>query len=151
MNKIIVLLFILATCIFAQAQQPFNEQCNVHGIPPGSCVVQGFVCNAGFNVGGEKSMLFFKIGADAACTSTALFKSQISVYENPADSTSEPINTTIFLVEDEYETGPLSLTLAGSIAMSASLNERMVSVVYKKVKDEAYGGIRLLTIEFYNP
>lgn len=151
MNKIIVLLFILAVSIFAQGQQPFNEQCNVEGIPSGSCIAKGFVCNVGFNVGGEKSMLFFKIGADAACTSTTLFKSRLTVYVDPADTTSEPANTKIFLVEDEYETGPLSLTLAGSIALAASLNERMVSVVYKKVKDEAYGGIHLLAIEFYNP
>jgi hypothetical protein len=41
--------------------------------------------------------------------------------------------------------------LAGSLAMSASLNGKRVRIIYKKVKDEAYGGIRLQTIEFYGP
>jgi hypothetical protein len=44
----------------------------------------------------------------------------------------EPLYTTFFLVEDEYEVPPLSLTLAGSLAMSASLNEKKLGLYIKK-------------------
>ena len=34
--------------------------------------------------------------------------------------------------------------------MSASLNGKKVKIIYKKVKDLAYGGIRILSIELSN-
>ena len=155
MKKTMVL--ILALAVFAFTQN--YERCNIPDIPDslfistipeGSCSRENvFVCNVGFNVAGEKSMLYLNISLNAACTS--LENSRLAVYENPSDTTTRPSYTTFFLVEDEYEATPLSLTLAGSLAMSASLNGKKVRIIYKKVKDEAYGGIRLQTIEFYGP
>ncbi|SHM43177.1 hypothetical protein SAMN05720472_1343 [Fibrobacter sp. UWR3] len=155
MKKIMFL--ILALAVFAFTQN--YERCNIPGIPDslsistipdGSCSRENvFVCNVGFNVAGEKSMLYLNISLNAACTS--LETSRLAVYENPSNPTTSPSYTTFFLVEDEYEATPLSLTLAGSLAMSASLNGKRVRIIYKKVKDEAYGGIRLQTIEFYGP
>ena len=153
MKKTMVL--ILALAVFAVAQN--FERCNISGIPDslsistipeGSCSRENvFVCNVGFNVAGEKSMLYLNISLNAACNS--LETSRLVVYDAPSNT--EPLYTTFFLVEDEYEATPLSLTLAGSLAMSASLNGKKVRIIYKKVKDEASGGIRLQTIEFYGP
>ena len=66
----------------------------------------------------------------------------------PSSSSSD---AKFFLIEDEYDAGPLSLTLAGSLAMSATLNGRAVSIVYKRVREDMdYGAIRLLSIFIYN-
>lgn len=130
-----------------QNQQPeIAEKCDIPSIPKEACLVENvFLCNMGFNVDGERSMLFFYIASDAAC-STKLFESKKFVYDN-----TQGMPTRFFLVEDEDQASPLSLTLAGSLAMSATLNNRSVTIVYKKFKNEAYGGTRLLSIEFYNP
>lgn len=154
MKKTIVLALVLTALAFAEV----NERCNIPtqdtsayiaSIPDSSCSWENvFICNVGFNVSGERSMLFFNISLYASCDS--LKKSRLPVYENSSNAT-EPFYTTFFLVEDEYEATPLSLTLAGSLAMSASLNGKKVRVIYKKVKNEAYGGIRLQTIEYYGP
>lgn len=156
MKKIIALAIVLTALAFAED----NERCNnpnldtssyIASIPDGSCSWENvFICNPGFNVGGEKSMLFFNISSDVSCSQQSLKKSRLVVYEDPSNITTEPLHTTFFLVEDEYEATPLSLTLAGSLAMSASLNGKKVRIIYKKVKDEAYGGIRILSIEMSN-
>ena len=61
-------------------------------------------------------VLFFNISLSPLCIIKE--KSRLVVYEAPSNT--EPLYTTFFLVEDEYETTPLSLTLAGSLAMSGS-------------------------------
>lgn len=129
---------------FAQ-QQTIVEQCGVPSIPNDACIAKNvYLCNVGFDVSDERNMLFFNIASDAACLSK--FKSDYITFE---DTPNAP--TRFFLVEDENQTSPLSLTLAGSLAMAASLNERSVTIVYRKIKEEAYGGTRLLTIEFSSP
>ena len=128
--------------------QPLGaENCNTDGslneIPANSYQMNGYVCNLGFNVAEEKNVLFFNIGTDALCTTL--------VGSSLMPSSSSSSHATFFLVEDEYDAGPLSLTLAGSLAMSASLNGRAVSVIYKQVRDDIeYGAIRLLSILLYN-
>jgi hypothetical protein len=128
--------------------QPLGaENCNTDGslneIPANSCQMNGYVCNLGFNVAEEKNVLFFNIGTDALCTTL--------VGSSLMPSSSSSSHATFFLVEDEYDAGPLSLTLAGSLAMSASLNGRAVSVIYKQVRDDIeYGAIRLLSILLYS-
>ena len=128
--------------------QPLGaENCNTDGslneIPANSCQMNGYVCNPGFNVAEEKNVLFFNIGTDALCTTL--------VGSSLMPSSSSSSHATFFLVEDEYDAGPLSLTLTGSLAMSASLNGRAVSVIYKQVRDDIeYGAIRLLSILLYN-
>ena len=128
--------------------QPLGaENCNTDGslneIPANSCQMNGYVCNPGFNVAEEQNVLFFNIGTDALCTTL--------VGSSLMPSSSSSSHATFFLVEDEYDAGPLSLTLAGSLAMSASLNGRAVSVIYKQVRDDIeYGAIRLLSILLYN-
>ena len=89
------------------------------------------------------------IGLDTTCGKLQKSDS-LPTYPNPDDTTIESQSTKFFLIEDEYNAGPLSLTLAGSMAMSASLNGRKVSIIYKRVKLEEYGGIRLLSIRFFD-
>jgi hypothetical protein len=51
-----------------------------------------------------------------------------------------------FLIEDKYNADPLSLALAGSLALAASNNKERVDVIYEKVEPYEYGGIRLMSI-----
>lgn len=162
MKKVFILTLLLVALSFAEGglsssssansatsssseEQMGVESCNSSGstgvIPPGSCHVNGFVCNLGFDLG-EKNVLFFNIGTDLTCNSLA------GSTLMPSSSSSE---AKFFLIEDEYDAGPLSLTLAGSLAMSATLNGRAVSIVYKRVREDMdYGAIRLLSIFLYN-
>lgn len=50
------------------------------------------------------------------------------------------------MIENEYEASPLSLTLAGSLALAASGAREPVSVIYHQVSTVEYGGIRLQSI-----
>lgn len=146
MKKVISFALILVASIFAQGNQA-GELCDVAGFPQGSCIKQGFVCDIGFNVAGAKSMLYFKLGESAQCTQK--FKSdQFATYTDTTDTSTHTLYTTFFLIEDEYDATPVSVTLAGSLALAASLNGRKVSVVYKQVKLEDFGGVRLQVIEF---
>ena len=52
----------------------------------------------------------------------------------------------IFLIEDEFNASPLSLTLAGSLALSASNNKEPIFVIYKQDHDIEFGGIKLQSI-----
>lgn len=145
MNKIIVLTLVMASFVFAD--DVHEHDCFVPGIPDSSCIMDGFVCNLGFGVAEEKSVLFFNIGKNASCDTLVKSDSLPTYLDSTAQSDESP-QTKFFLIEDEYNAGPLSLTLAGSLAMSASLNGRKVSVIYRRVKLEEYGGIRLLSIQF---
>lgn len=146
MKKIISFALILAANISAQGNQN-AEQCDVPGFPDGSCIKEGYVCDMGFNVAGTKGMLYFKLSENAQCTQK--FKSDRFVtYTDTTDTSTTTLHTTFFLIEDEYDATPVSVTLAGSLALAASLNGRKVSVVYKQVKLEDFGGVRLQLIEF---
>lgn len=121
-----------------------EENCNVPGNPDGSCQQIGYVCNLGFNVNGEDNVMFFHLGADASCTN--LLKSDsLQTFLTETDTTLSTA-AKFFLVENEENIGPLSLTLAGSLAMLAVNNNTPVDIIYKKVKDIEFGGIKLLSI-----
>lgn len=112
--------------------------------PPYSCQQTGYVCNLGFNVNGEDNVMFFHLGLDTTCTN--LFKSDsLHTFLTEIDTT-QSSSTKFFLTENEEKTGPLSLTLAGSLAMLAVNNNMQVHIIYKKVKNIEYGGIKLLSI-----
>ena len=112
--------------------------------PPYSCQQTGYVCNLGFDVNGEDNVMFFHLGLDTTCTN--LFKSDsLQTFLTEIDTT-QSSSTKFFLTENEEKTGPLSLTLAGSLAMLAVNNNMQVHIIYKKVKDDEYGGIKLLSI-----
>lgn len=112
--------------------------------PPYSCHQTGYVCNLGFDVNGEDNVMFFQLGLDTTCTN--LFKSDsLQTFLTEIDTT-QSSSTKFFLTENEEKTGPLSLTLAGSLAMLAVNNNMQVHIIYKKVKNIEYGGIKLLSI-----
>ncbi len=139
MKKVILYaITILVTIIGAE------ENCNVPGNPDGSCQQIGYVCNLGFNVNGEDNVMFFHLGADASCTN--LLKSDsLQTFLTETDTTLSAA-AKFFLVENEENIGPLSLTLASSLAMLAVNNNTPVDIIYKKVKDIEFGGIKLLSI-----
>lgn len=71
--------------------------------------------------------------------------------ENPWIQYCEPSpHAVFFLIEDEYNAGPLSLTLAGSIALSGAVNRTPVQILYRSVDSTQYGGLRLLAIQLQN-
>jgi hypothetical protein len=47
---------------------------------------------------------------------------------------------------EEYHTDALGMTLAGSLALSASNNKIPVSIIYHKVHSSEYGGVLLQSI-----
>lgn len=121
-----------------------EENCNVPGNPDGSCQQAGYVCNLGFDVNGEDNVMYFQLGTDAACTN--LFKSDsLETYLTESGTTTSS-STKFFLIENVENVGPLSLTLAGSLAMLAINNNTPIEIIYKQVKKSEYGGIKLLSI-----
>ncbi len=144
MKKVIYTLAILATTFFAKA----SENCNVPENPEGSCQQIGYVCNLGFNVVGENNMMFFNLGADATCTN--LLKSEQFPTKESANSNVESAYSNFTLIENEENMGPLSLTLAGSLAMLAVNNNIPVDIIYKKVDSLYFNGIKLQSIKLLN-
>lgn len=140
MKKVILYaITILVTIIGAE------ENCNVPRNPDGSCQQIGYVCNLGFNVVEEDNIMFFHLGADSTCgnllTSSLAPKSNIQTPDTTA---------WFFLRENKDNMTPLALTLAGSLAMLAVNNGIQVSIIYKKVGNIPFEGIKLLSIQLYN-
>ena len=144
MKKVICTLAILATIIGATT----NEKCNIPENPPGSCYQTGYICNLGFNVNGENNMMFFNLGTDMSCTN--LLKSEKFLTKELANSNVESAYSNFTLIENEEKMGPLSLTLAGSLAMLAANNNIPVSIIYKQVGYLYFNGIKLLSIQLLN-
>lgn len=113
--------------------------------PPYSCSQTGYVCNLGFDVNGEDNVMYFHLGTDAACTN--LFKSDRLFTQLTESDTTKSKSTKFFLVENVENVGPLSLTLASSLAMLAINNNMPIEIIYKQVKKSEYGGIKLLSIK----
>ena len=134
----------IATILVASLGAIANENCNIPQNPAGSCQQTGFVCNLGFNVVGEDNIMFFQLGTDATCTN--LLESSLPTHLTETDTTLSA-SAKYFLIENEENMGPLSLTLAGSLAMLAVNNNMPVEIIYKKVKDIEFGGIKLLSIK----
>lgn len=134
MKKVIITLLFLGTILWATS----NENCNVPGNSDGSCLQNGYVCNLGFNVVGEDNIMFFNLGIDTTCTD--LLTSKLAPKGNPEN----PDTTAwFFLVENQEKMGPLSLTLASSLAMLAVNNGIPINIIYKSVDNTAFGGINV--------
>ena len=139
MKILLSAVFIFAVSLWATT----NENCNVPSNPDSSCVQNGYVCNLGFNVNGEDNIMHFDLGADSTCAD--LLTSSLAPKGGTQDTT-----VRIFLWENKENMGPLSLTLAGSLSMLAFNNNQQVSIIYKKVDDVPFGGIKLLSIQLIN-
>ena len=138
MKKVIITLLFLGTMLWAE------EKCNVPGNPDGSCQQIGYVCNLGFNVMGENNMMFFNLGTDASCSN--LLKSNKFITKTIRNSNIEASYSNFTLIENEENMGPLSLTLAGSLAMLAVNNNIPVDIIYKQVDTLYFNGIKILSI-----
>ena len=112
--------------------------------PPYSCQQTGYVCNLGFDVNGDDNVMYFQLGTDATCTNL-LESKRIKTQLTESDTTKSK-STKFFLIENVENVGPLSLTLAGSLAMFAINNNTPIEIIYKQVKKSEYGGIKLLSI-----
>ncbi len=156
MKKVIFTLLILGTMLWAG-----EEKCNIPPPPPpdssftydvsllpGSCQQIGYVCNLGFNVVGENSMMFFNLGADATCS--FLLKSNTFLTKETRNSKTYTDFSSFSLIENEEKMGPLSLTLASSLAMLAINNNMPVDIIYKQVDSIYFNGIKLLSIKLLN-
>ena len=144
MKKLLSAIFILAVSLWATTHESYcNTPSTPNSNPEGSCVQNGYVCNLGFNIVGEDNIMHFNLGADSTCTD--LLTSSLAPKDSTQDSTAW-----IFLWENRENMGPLSLTLAGSLAMHAFNNNQQVSIIYKKVGNVPFGGIKLLSIQLIN-
>lgn len=144
MKKALSLIAFMITTLWAVT----NEICNIPLNPDKSCEQTGYICNLGFNVNGENNIMHFMLGADSTC-STLLASDSIKTYKSELDSTYSEYPK-FFLIENENKMGPLSLTLAGSLAMMAVNNNIPVDIIYKKVGEYDFGGIKLLSITLIN-
>ena len=141
MKKII--LFIAAICVSSAFSTETCYTQNDLGMPAGSCTQTGYVCGLGFDVSNGKNVMFFNLGTDTTCS--ILMTSKLKTYTYPGSATYSPY-LKLFLIEDEFNASPLSLTLAGSLALSASNNKEPVYVIYKQDHDVEFGGIKLQSI-----
>jgi hypothetical protein len=141
MKKII--LFIAAICVSSAFSTDTCYTQNDQGMPAGSCTQIGYVCGLGFHESNGKNVMFVNLGTDTTCS--ILMTSKLKTYTYPGSATYSPY-LKLFLIEDEFNASPLSLTLAGSLALSASNNKEPVYVIYKQDHDIEFGGIKLQSI-----
>ena len=137
MKRIILLISLLSSMLMAA------EQCNIPGNPTGSCSQEGYVCFLAIDVRQNQKVLAFRLYDDAACTQPSITDALTTQDINGAVSN----NIWLFMIEGAtYDTDALAMTLAGSVALSAYNNRTMVSVIYTKVSQNTYGGLRLNAI-----
>lgn len=137
MKRIILLISLLSSMLMAA------EQCNIPGNPSGSCTQEGYVCNLAIDVRQNQKVMAFYLYDDAACTqpSTTTLKTLIE------GTTTQSESVRPFMIEGAtYDTDALAMTLAGSVALSAYNNRTKVSIIYSKVSENQYGGLRLNAI-----
>ena len=123
---------------------------------PQICDMQGYVCKLGVDIGAQYNAMFFYLGTDSSCSN--LFKSSkftTTIMLNYIDEngvehsvSKESPATKFFLVNDDNFAGPLSMTVAGSFALSAYNGSGRVHVIYRKVGDIEHGGVRILSISY---
>ena len=140
MKKVILYaITILVATLGATTRENYcNTPSTPNDNPEGSCQQNGYICNLGFNIVGEDNIMFFQLGTDTTCTD--LLTSSFAPKRNPED----PDTTAwFFLVENQEKMGPLSITLASSLAMLAVNNGIPVDIIYKSVDNTAFGGINV--------
>ena len=132
---------------FAQSgsNTAYDYGCDQTGNLPGSCFQNGYVCNIGFDVNNAKDVLFFSLGVDSLCTT--LNNSNKATYLKNGQLAPHAI---FFMIEDEHNATPLSMTTAGALALSASVNRIPVEIMYNQVDSLQYGGLRLRSIRIKN-
>ena len=140
-EKILIYVALCISAIFAEDERCFGK--NEDGMKEGSCEQSVYVCNLGFDVSNGPNVMFFSLGSDPSCET--LKTSDLKTIAYPGSS-SNSLWLKIFLIEDKYNADPLSLALAGSLALAASNNKERVDVIYEKVEPYEYGGIRLMSI-----
>jgi len=93
----------------------------------------------GILLSGDSVEIHFRIDKEG-------LQSALRTYTYPGSATYSPY-LKLFLIEDEFNASPLSLTLAGSLALSASNSKEPVYVIYKQDHNVEYGGIKLQSIK----
>ena len=137
-----ILFFIAALAAFVSAEEICNVNGSHKGIPEGACVQSGYVCNLAFDVETEQKVMAFNLGSGSTCQ-TLLNTKFVTVN---IDSTTTTLLRVFFIESEEYHTDALGMTLAGSLALSASNNKIPVSIIYHKVHSSEYGGVLLQSI-----
>ena len=137
-----ILFFIAATAALVSAAETCNVNGSYPGIPEGACVQSGYVCNLAFDVNAERKVMAFHLGSDSTCQ-TLLNTKFVTVN---IDNTTTTLLRVFFIEGEEYHTDALGMTLAGSLALSASNNKVPVSVIYHQVGTSEYGGVLLQSI-----
>lgn len=137
-----ILFFIAALAALVSAEEICNVNGSHKGIPEGACVQSGYVCNLSFDVDTEQKVMAFNLGSDSTCQ-TLLNTKFVTVN---IDNTTTTLLRLSLIESEEYHTDALALTLAGSLALSASNSKVPVSVIYHQVGSSEYGGILLQAI-----
>lgn len=124
------------------ANETCNESGSFQGIPEEACVQYGYICHLAFDVNSEQKVMSFRLGADQTCQTFLNTKFITTGIDGSQTNTLR-----LFLIEgEEYNTDALGMTLAGSLALSASNKKTMISVIYHQVGNNEYGGVRLQAI-----
>ncbi len=151
MKKIATILLVLSAFAFCANVDQVTEHCYdkdaYKNIPEGSCDWAGYVCKLGFNTDAPFGIMYFYLGTDASCTTlrkSGKFKTKVSgETESPA--------TGFFVYEDDDKATALTMTLAGSLALSAHNRGTPVYIIYEQVNEDSFGGIRVRSIELFEP
>lgn len=138
-----ILFFVILFATFGLSTELCNEKNSNLGIPEGSCTQSGYVCHLAFDTNNSQNVIAFYLGVDSLCSSLQTTK---FITKKQSDNTTT--NTLhLFLIEsEEFHTDALAMTLSGALALSASNNRSLISVIYHKVKEAEYGGILLQSI-----
>lgn len=138
-----ILFFIAALATFVSAEETCNVNGSYQGIPEGSCIQSGYICNLAMDVNNEQKVMAFHLGVDQTCQTVLSTKFETT---RVADNTTTTVLRLFLIESEEYHTDALGMTLAGSLALSASNNKTPVSVIYHKVGNSEYGGVLLQSI-----
>lgn len=177
MKKILVLTMVVSTIAFAQtamADWAFDEdlQCvtSDDANKTVECMQKGYICDLTVDVRDARSNTFaFYLSLDPSCvdknkffkskkfpTTYALYKINEATGEPIAD-VKEDVLTRFCLINDDNYAGAQSMTLIGSVMLSAFNNSTPILVSYRKGPLDGqgllnqYGGVRVKNITLLKP
>lgn len=170
MKKILVLTMFMSLAAFAQTtlkSWPYTESASCVTLSGGvvECMQKGYICDLSVDVLDARSNTFaFYLSLDPSCSDPAkfftstVFPTEFVLRQLDAEPVIQPSKYTKFcLINDDNYAGAQSMTLIGSVMLSAYNNSTLVAVSYRRGPKDGdglyneYGGVRVKNITLVKP
>lgn len=151
-------MILLITLLFMTALADEAELCVRKSGKIQYCSHGGYVCKLGTAIGAQQNNIYFFLGKTKECDTNNFFKSDslktnldvVNAATGSVIGKQPSTMTKFFIANDGQYANALSVTVAGSYALSAYRNSDSVYVYYAMADSNENGGIKVLNLDFFS-